>query len=70
VLEAGVRDDRVEPSVRRKRFVDDRAVPLARRQIGVVDVDAVCRPAVRLEPPDDRRADAPTRTGDERNLQR
>jgi hypothetical protein len=29
------------------------AVPLARRQVGIVEVDAVHRPAVRLEPLDD-----------------
>ena len=55
VLEAGVRDDRVEPAEALERRVDDDAVPLARRQVGVVDVDAVHRPAVRLEPLDDAR---------------
>jgi hypothetical protein len=47
VLEAGIRHDRVEPTVSRKRGVDDESVPLAGRQVGVVDVHAVHSPPVR-----------------------
>ena len=68
VLEAGVRDDRVEPAVRGECVVDDLPVAVARRQVGVVDVDPVHRPAVRLEPLDDRGADPAARAGDERDL--
>ena len=44
VLEAGVRDDRVERAVEAlERRVDDGAVALARREVAVLDVDARAR---------------------------
>ena len=67
VLEARVRDDRVEPAVEAlERRVDDGAVALARREVAVRDVDAVHLPAVRLEALGDRGADAARRARDER----
>ena len=62
MLKAGVRDDGVEPPVEPlERGVDDGAVALARRQVGVVDVDGVnVRPAVGGQPLGDRGADAAT----------
>ena len=68
VLEAGVRDDRVEPAEALERRVDDHAVAFARRQVRVGEVDAVHRPVVPLQPLDDRRADAACRARDERDL--
>ncbi len=66
VLEAGVRDDRVEPAVEPlERGVDDGTIPGARRQVRVVDVDAVDEPPVVGEPLDDRGADAARRPGHE-----
>jgi hypothetical protein len=64
-LEAGIRHDRIELSVRGERCIDDELVAVARRQVGVVDVDRVNRPIVCLEPLDDRGADAAARAGDE-----
>ena len=46
---------------------NDVAVPVAGRQVGVVDVDPVHDPVVLLEPRDDRRADSAARTGDQRD---
>jgi hypothetical protein len=67
VLHAGVRDHGVQAAEALERRVDDRAVPLARREVRVCDVDAVHRPAVRLELRDDRGADPAEGTGDERD---
>ena len=58
MLEAGVRDDGVEPPVEpRERRVHDRAIALARREVAVLDVDRVHVPAVGGEAFRDRRAD-------------
>src|SRR5262249_24084813 len=65
VLDARVRDDRVESAVALECRVDDGAVALAHRQVGVVDIDAVHRPAVGFELLDDRRADPARGAGDE-----
>ena len=64
VLEAGVRDHGVEPAVEAlERRVDDGAVALARRQVGVVDVDGVHGPAVGGQALGDGGADAAPGTG-------
>jgi hypothetical protein len=68
VLEAGVRNDGVDPAEALERGVDDEAIACTGRQICVREVDAVHRPAVRLEPLDDRAADPAGRAGDQRNL--
>ena len=67
VLEARVRDHRVQPAEALERAVHDRAVAVARRQVGVVDVHGMHRPAVRLEPLDDRRADSAARARHQRD---
>ena len=68
VLEAGVGDEGVDPAEALERSVDDEAITRARSQVRVREVDAVHRPAVRLEPLDDRAADPAGRAGDQRNL--
>jgi hypothetical protein len=71
VLEAGARDDRVEPAAEPlQRRVDNCAVPLARREVAVGEVDAVDTPAVRAEALGDRPADPTGRAGDESGLHR
>src|SRR5207247_11306844 len=67
VLEARIRDDGVEPAEALEGGADNRAVALARRQVGVGHVDAVHRPPVGFEPGDDRYADPAGRAGDERD---
>ena len=66
MLEAGVRDDGVEPTEPLQRRVDHRAVSVTCRQVAVWEVDAVHGPAVALELFDDRRTDAAGCTRDER----
>ena len=68
MLEAGVRDDRVEPSETLERRVHHVPVALARGEVRVVDVDAVHRPAVHLEPLDDGAADPSGRARHERRF--
>ena len=65
VLEAGVRHHGVEAAEPLERCVDHSAVPLTCREVAVVDVDPVDRPAVRFKLADDRRADPAGRAGDE-----
>jgi hypothetical protein len=66
VLEAGVRDDGVEPPVEaRERGVDDDLVAFWRRQVAVVDVDGMHAPAVGGETVRDRGADSAGGAGDE-----
>jgi len=66
VLEARIRDDRVEPAVEAlERSVDDGAVSLPRREIAVGQVDCVHLPAVGAQPLRDRGADALRGTGDQ-----
>ena len=67
MLEAGVRDDRIEATVHGERGVDDELVAVAGRQVCIVDVDSVHGPVVRLEPLDDRGADAAARARDKRH---
>ena len=63
MLEPRVRDDGIEPAVEAlERRVDNRAVSLAGREVAVREIDAVHVPAVGLEAPGDRGADAARRT--------
>jgi hypothetical protein len=59
MLEAGVRDHRVEAAEALERGVDNRAVPRVRRQVGIVEVDRVDQPPVAFEPRGNRSPDAP-----------
>ena len=57
MLEAGIRDDGVELPVTLERGVDDGAVARRGRQVGILDVDAVHRPAVLGQARHDRGSD-------------
>ena len=70
MLEARVRDDRVEPAEPLERSLDDGAVPLRCAQVCIRDVDAVDGPAGRLEPRDDGRSDPAGGAGDQRDARR
>ena len=76
MLEAGVRDDRVEPAEALDRGVNGRAVAVARREVGGErlararpvrrEIDREHLPPVGDEPLRDRTADAARGTGHER----
>jgi hypothetical protein len=68
VLEAGIRNDRVQPPEALQSRSHDKAIPVARRQVCILDVDAVHRPAVCLEPLDQRGSDSTCRARHERGL--
>ena len=66
MLESGICDYRIEGAEALERRIDDRPVALLCRQVAVVDVDRVHRPAVPLEPAHDSGADPARGAGDER----
>jgi len=63
-------DDGVEAAVPLERGVDDGAVPVSRRQVGVLDVHAVYGPAISFETLDDRASDRAARAGHQRDALR
>ncbi len=80
VLEAGIRDERVDPAEKLDRRLDGCPVSLARREVGCerlartirigLAVDGEDPPAIRDEALGDRPADPARGTGDERALRR
>ncbi len=68
VLEAGVRHQRVDPTVPFEGAVDHVTIAGDSGQIGIVDVNAFNQPAIRRETRDDRRSDSAPRAGDECDL--